>query len=343
MAAGVGAAGAAPSLAAVTSNGPSGQPAAAIPSFGSSSTRCRLDDDRIDESSGLAVSTWDPARLWTHNDSGDRARMFALGPPTGGRCPTIGVLNLAGIDAFDAEDLAPGPGHSLWLADIGDNIGQRARIVLDRVEEPQTIAGDQSVPAQRYRLAYPDGPHNAEALLVSPRSGEIVIVTKGSSSKPLVYAAPAGLADQPAPAGVTRLRGLGELNAPEAGGLFEAISGGAVSPDGRLIVLRTYLDAYVYSAPDGNVAAALLRPPRRFPLPSQPQGESVAFTPDGRSILLSSEGTGTDILSLRRDDGTTPVGRLVGGNRNVRPVVIGVTAALLLVVLVVLFRRRRVR
>ena len=146
-----------------------------MPSFGSDSVHCTVDDERIDESSGLAVSTRDPSRLWTHNDSGDTARLFALGAPVTRTVPDGRGPHHAGVDAFDAEDLAPGPNSTLWLADIGDNIGQRQRIVLDRVTEPQVSANaapaDWPVPAQRFRFAYPDGPHDAEALLVGAAHG----------------------------------------------------------------------------------------------------------------------------------------------------------------------------
>lgn len=316
----------------------------APPSFGSSSTYCQLDDDRIDESSGLAVSTWDPTRLWTHNDSGDTARLFALAPPRNGRCATLGVAQLRGVDAFDAEDLAPGPNHTLWLADIGDNIGQRERIVVDRVVEPQRIAGQTPVDAQRFRYTYPDEPHDAEALLVSPRTGQLVIVTKGSSSHPRIYAAPGRPAagTGPAPAGPQRLISEGDLNAPGSGGTFQAITGGAVSPDGRVVVLRTYLDAYIYNVTGDDLVAALRTTPRQINLPSQPQGEGVAFAADGQSIILSSEGTDTPLLRLPRTSGAdSGIGRLVGGDRNLRPVLIAGAAALLVGVLLVLFRRRR--
>jgi len=64
-----------------------------------------------------------------------------------------------------------------------------------------------------------------------------------------------------------------------------------VSPDGRTVVLRTYTDAYVWSAPDGDVAAAISSGQRRrIPLPPTAQGEAVTFTPDGRSLLTSTEG-----------------------------------------------------
>jgi hypothetical protein len=47
----------------------------------------------------------------------------------------------------------------------------------------------------------------------------------------------------------------------------------------------------VWSAPDGDVAAAISSGQRRrIPLPPTAQGEAVTFTPDGRSLLTSTEG-----------------------------------------------------
>ncbi|MDQ1631990.1 MAG: hypothetical protein QOC80_1962 [Frankiaceae bacterium] len=323
---------------------PGGRPTA--PALGGSSTYCQLDDPMINESSGLAVSTRDPSRLWTHNDSGDTARIFALGAPRKDRCPTLGVVRLAGVDAFDAEDLAAGPGHTLWLADIGDNIGQRSRIVLDRVVEPETISGEVEVPAARFRFSYPDEPHDAEAVLVAP-SGQVVVVTKGSTSKPRIYAAPGRPATPgtSAPPAAVPLIGHGELNAPGAGGTFSAITGGAVSPDGRLVVLRTYLGAYLYPVVGDDLVGALLAAPRSVSLPPQPQGESVAFTTDGRALLVSSEGVDSPVLRIPLVSGDGDggvVGSLVGTKGSRRPLVITVVvAAVVLGLALAFFRRRR--
>jgi hypothetical protein len=171
------------------------------------------------------------------------------------------------------------------------------------------------------------------------------VVTKGSTSTPRIYAAPGRPAatTAPAPAEPQRLISYGDLNAPGSGGFFQAITGGAVSPDGRIVVLRTYLDAYIYTVPGDDLVAALQASPRHINLPGQPQGEGVAFAADGQSILLSSEGVDTPILRLPRSSGeNTAVGRLVGGDRNLRPLLIAVVAALILG-LGVLFLRRRSR
>jgi hypothetical protein len=69
------------------------------------------------------------------------------------------------------------------------------------------------------------------------------------------------------------------------------VTGGAVAPDGSRLVLRTYTDAYVWAVAGGDVAGALRSGTRRrIPLPATPQGEAIAFTPDGRSLLTSTEG-----------------------------------------------------
>ena len=74
-------------------------------------------------------------------------------------------------------------------------------------------------------FAYPGGPHDAEALLVSPRTGQVVIVTKGLTSRPRAYEAPGrpAASSGPAPAEVRRLEAGGEVNAPGSGGTFGAM------------------------------------------------------------------------------------------------------------------------
>ena len=91
---------------------------------------CALQDERLTESSGVAVGR---DVLWTHNDSGDSARFFALDR----RCRTVGTFTVAGATATDWEDMARGAG-ALWFGDIGDNASTRAEIAVWRVPEPRT-------------------------------------------------------------------------------------------------------------------------------------------------------------------------------------------------------------
>jgi hypothetical protein len=146
-----------------------------------------------------------------------------------------------------------------------------------------------------HRLRYPDGPHDAEALLVDP-TGRPVIVTKeiGSAGVYRPAAPPDG-------SGPTALELVGRLSLPASdttGGPVGSIgsrvvTGAAASADGKVVALRSYTDAWLYPAPDGDPAMALTENPApvRVPLPDEPQGEAIAFTADG-SLVSGSETRG---------------------------------------------------
>jgi hypothetical protein len=233
----------------------------------------RIDDQRVVESSGLAVSRRHDGVLWTHNDSGDAARVFAVGRD--GR--VLATLTFAGVAARDWEAMAAGRDDrgrpALFVGDIGDNQGVWPSVAVYRATEPARLR-DATVPVQRYRLRYPDGPRDAEALLVDPRSNRLYLASKDEAGGGL-YQAPAELRTDR----VNLLRRVGRVP--------PLVTDGAFSPDGRLLVLRDYQAAHLYEAPGRRLATVAL--------PLQPQGESVAFSADGRSLLVGSEGYGSEV------------------------------------------------
>jgi hypothetical protein len=292
-------------------------------------------DPRVTESSGLAASRLHPGVVYTHNDSGDAARVFALGPD--GR--VLATLRLAGVRARDWEAIAAGRDErgrpALFVGDIGDNRGTWPSVAVYRISEPAVLR-DATVPARRYRLRYPDGPRNAEALLVDPRSNRLFVASKDPVGGGL-YQAPAALRGD----GVNLLRRVAE--APPL------VTDGAFAPDGRTFVLRGYLDAYVYTASGRRLDS--------FSLPAQDQGESVTYTRDGRDLLVGSEGVDSPVWRVRlpaaaaAPDGTaarsggSPAG---GGPAGTVAVLRGwravaLPSALLLVVAVLLVGRARRR
>ena len=227
----------------------------------------RIQDPALLESSGLAVSVLHEDVLWTHADGGSAAEVRAI--DAAGQ--TVATVTLAGIDPYDPEALAPGVDDAgepaLFLGDLGDNREQRPDVSVFRFTEPSRLV-DQSVKAAWFRFTYPDGPHDAEALLVHPRTGRIFIATK-SASGGSVYAGPRNP--------VTVDEGTNRLTRVARAPLF--VTDGAYLPDGRF-VLRTYGAVMVYDRPGHQVGTAAL--------PSQPQGESVAA--DGDRLLVGSEG-----------------------------------------------------
>lgn len=237
---------------------------------------CTIRDSRIPESSGLAASA---DRLWTVNDGGSRLRVFELDRT----CAVRRVISAA-IDPYDVEDLARAADGTLWLADTGDNSLNRSTVALERIRPDGS--------ATLFRLTYPDGPHDAEALLLMP-TGEVYIATKEPLSSN-VYT-PVGPLSPSKPTALRRVASVGLLPTGTAGGPVGTagqvlVTAGAVSPDGRSVALRTYTDVYVWAVPSGDVAGALKSGDRqRIPLPPTAQGEGLAYAADGRSLLTSTE------------------------------------------------------
>ena len=251
--------------ATATAPGPTGDP-------GRQRVLFAFADPRITESSGLAVSLRHDGVVYTHNDSGDAARFFAV--DRHGR--TVATYTLRGVKARDVEAIAVGPDErgrpSVFLADIGDNGAARSGVVVYRVAEPAVLA-DATLEATRFPLRYADGPRNAEALLVHSRTGRLLVVSKEAVGG--VYEAPATLR----PGATVTLRRIADAPA--------MVTDGAYSPDGSRLVLRGYRSATVYRAPGSPIGEA--------GVPVQPQGESVAFTSDGRALLFGSEGRGSEV------------------------------------------------
>lgn len=229
-----------------------------------------IEDSDVTESSGLARGTRHPDVLYTHNDRGSEAELFAID-----RNGTRAVLQLD-VTAVDWEDIASSPDGRLWIADTGDNEEQRESVALHVVEEPEVLASG-SVPTTTYDLRFPDGPHDAEGLLVDPRDMRVYLVTK-SADGGRVYAAPVRL-DAGA---VNDLTPVGE--APRN------VTGAAFAPDGSMLVMRNQGRAFFYDE--------LGAEPTVVPLPSQPQGESVTFTSDGTHVLVGSEGPASTVLEV---------------------------------------------
>ena len=226
-----------------------------------------LQDPRIDESSGM-VDLRDLVVIT--NDSGDGPIVYVV--DEAGRTVGTTTWSTAPEAAVDVEALAPADATHVWVGDIGDNESVRSTIQVARVPVGR---GDRTLDVPRYRLAYPDGPHNAETLLFA--RGRLWVVTKWIAGG-TVYRAPRELsADR-----VNRL-----VKVTDVPGF---LTDGAMVGPGR-VVLRGYRSATLWTFPD-------FRPLTTFRLPKQQQGESISVGPGGR-VLIGSEGSRSVVLSVK--------------------------------------------
>lgn len=230
----------------------------------------------LPEASGVAPSRRSPGLLWSHNDSGE-PMVFALDAAG----VVKGRVRVAGAEVTDWEDISVGPcaqGSCLYIADIGDNNRARRQITVYTVPEPRP--GDSVTGlAEPWAGTYPDGAHDAEGAFITP-AGELFIVTKETAATAALYRFPRPQGNAPA-----RLQVAAKV--PVA-----RVTGADASPDGNWVVLRTNNELLFYRTRDLLAGARV--EPQRFNLRAlrEPQGEGVAFGPEGVVYLVGEGGRG---------------------------------------------------
>ena len=161
-----------------------------------------LDNKSLQEVSGVTRSHLFPDTFWAHNDSGDKARLFAITekgevicPPFLRTCPSSaqgisGVWEGHTIEIamnYDWEDIAVLGGH-LLIADTGNNGNARRDLGIYRVPEFNPRAVDKTRALAFYPIAYPEQSmfpakeweFDAEAIFVA--DGQVYLVTKHRAS-----------------------------------------------------------------------------------------------------------------------------------------------------------------
>jgi hypothetical protein len=254
-------------------------------------------DRELNEISGITASRRAPDLYWVHNDSGDRPRIFALTS----RGTVRGEFRVTGATNQDWEDIAAGPGRdhrpALYIGDIGDNARRRSSIVVYRVPEP-VLSGNSTnadtEPAEPFEFIYPDGRHDAEALIVDPASGRIYIITKTGSDRCGLYRSPLPL-QLGAPMTLERLDGAERISE------LRYVTGADSSPDGLRVIIRTYFSAFEFVREKGTEFGEIFRSaPVPVALPLEPQGEAITYSTDGNALLTTSEKIPARIHRLNR-------------------------------------------
>ena len=275
--------------------------------YGPPTTITTIKEKSITESSGLAASRSTPGAYWTHNDSGDGPFIYAFDT----RGDSLGIFRVTGAQARDWEDMAAGPGPDanksyLYLGDIGDNNEARDEVVVYRVPEPALTAATRKLtkarpgstePAEAIRLKYPDGKHDAEALLVHPTTGNIYIVNKVPIANPVVYEAAAPFTTGK----LVVMRRIGEIRVPSIFG--GVVTGGSISPDGRRVALCDYFQGYEIVLPAGSRDFNDIWKQKMigFDLGKREQGESITYRLDGKAFLATSEGKQSPLIQVLRN------------------------------------------
>jgi hypothetical protein len=245
----------------------------------------QITDPSLTEISGLAVSRDNPGVLWVLEDSGASPVLTAI--DTEG--DTLGTLTFEGVANQDWEDLALGPcGDStcLWVGEFGDNGGSRESVSILWATEPEVPSErgfSLSVTPDTQAYQYPEGPQDAEALVVN-QHGEPHVLTKRTDITTRIYRIP--LEPGTTTAGVL----LGTMSTGSVSGLPTSTTAADLWPDDSRLVVRGYLYTFEVVLDDGGLDSAPSAESSPITTGLEPQGEAIAYDPTGRAIWHVSEG-----------------------------------------------------
>jgi hypothetical protein len=240
------------------------------------------------ELSGLAASRITPGVLWSHNDTGDQARVFALNDQ-GALLAEVLALD---VTPDDWEDIAVGPcqaGQCVFIGDIGDNSFSRLEYAVYRIVEPVVdpakLGVKNQMTADKLTYVYPGGKHyNAETLLIHPSTGDLYVVTKwGPGTASSVFRLP-----QPYLAATTTTAVFVATLDPVTA--TSPMTGGSIHPCGNRLLLRTYTGLFLFSKPlGGTFEATFSQAALAVPVAEEVQGEAVGWRWDGLGYYSVSE------------------------------------------------------
>jgi len=272
--------------------------------FGASYARHRHEEARItvsghlqskdmNEISGIAASGLLNNIYYIHNDSGDTSRFFAITPD--GKLKS--TIYFKGDDKVkqqveDCEDIAvgigPTPGKSyVYMGDIGDNSAVRNYITVYRLEEKPTWLKGNIIHADAVpiHLKYPDGPKDAETLMVDPIQKLLYIVSKRRDTVN-IYTSPLLFKPNDTVTMTKRCSLFFEGIKP-----FKWITAGDISRDGQQVLLKSYEKVYYWQRQKNEpVWETMQRKSAELPYQVEKQGEAIGFTLDGAGYYTTSEG-----------------------------------------------------
>ena len=267
-----------------------------------------IKSDEIAEGSGLVASRCNQDVFWTHNDSGDKALIFAINLK-GDKLATYAVKGAKSVDWEDIATMKTSSGECfLYIGDFGNNSMARGDLTIYRVKEPkvsQSTNSSKASPletdtAEAIQYQYPDSRRNAETLMVHPVTGDIYIFSKQPNTPSIIYKLSMKDGKPPVSGGMNSVEKIGEYAVPAVPN--GQMTGGDISPDGRHAVICDYLAGYEIELPkdDKNFDDIWKQKPTKINLGDRQQGEAICYGLDGNTIYATSEKKNSPIIEVKR-------------------------------------------
>ena len=241
-----------------------------------------LQTDVLNEASGIDFGILNKEVLFSHNDSGNKAEIYAL--TIDGKI--LSTLILKGTKNRDWEDIAVAKDPQndisyIYIADIGDNNAKYNTVYVYRFKEPQLTGKNEILQisaVDTIEISYEDGPRDAEAIFLEPKTGDIYIISKREEQ--------VGLYRVPYP-----FNFKDKNNARRIASLpLSWVTAADLSNNGKLLLVKTYTGIYRYKImlDDKNIII-LSKEAKTMPYITEPQGEAVCWDAKNKGYFTLSE------------------------------------------------------
>lgn len=259
--------------------------------------RATINIPELTEMSGFGISLKNRGVIWTHNDSGSPAEIFAINK----QGELLGKITLSGANADDWEDIAIGRcgnDECIYIADTGNNLKNRTNLSIYRFVEPSIDAiipfGEMTVSLfETFPFSYPDTTHDCEGLAVN-KEGVVYLFTKDikanllENSKTFIYKFAHLTDDVP-----QTLFSVGFIetgrNLTEKAPQY-AVTAAAIDRTGTRLLLRMYSYLWEYRLPAGQPFESIFTQQHsELTAGNELQGESVDYDPYTGTVYHTSE------------------------------------------------------
>ena len=239
------------------------------------------------ESSGLVASPTHPGVFWTHNDSGDAPRLFAIDAAG----ELVGEFRVEGAAHSDWEDIAADDAGHLYIGDFGNNANARRDLVVYRIAEPDPYAARRVAHVDRTlrfryadQRAYPaEEQRNFDAEALFWMDGALYLFTKHrSDTDTTLYRLPISEISQE-----RALEPIARLALPARRRMFETTGADLQRAQGGLLALLTYGAIHLFEREARGEFP--FRPIHRIALDVRRTGQVESIAWDGDALLFGNE------------------------------------------------------
>ena len=256
----------------------------------------KIENNIIEEASGLVESVENSNSLWTHNDGGDGPFLYLI---SSFDAKILKKISLVGIKNEDWEDLAIGPSilgdtsTYIYLGDIGDNKKNKTIKKIHFFREPKIKNFDNELieinDIKTISFYSEKKIENFETLMIDPNSKELFLIAKNKKKKQNIYKIDTENIE------IDEIQKAKKYLTLNLKNLKGEVTGGEISRNGQKCLIKTYKNVFLWERKkDEKWKNIWSQAPKILKYIPESQGEAICWSNDENAYFTLSENENSD-------------------------------------------------